>query len=409
VTDSFQPIAAKVSVAQRLYKKILGLKVLQVVVILVSVSIILYILNSVGSIKGLSGTLFVVFTQPIFLSLADVCLTSAIVGLTFELLVKSESEASLREMVNGLLDSQTVAILDGIIHRLFLRQDLQREMLKNEKLEEIILNALKSRFSDGQIGEGIFDGVIRKAIAYDEYWSNYRYEIFLQDITDRAVSEAIRQQFFDVIMRITYDVTLRKTRFVFVCANTQDQFNELLRNPEYEVRWMSPSTGLFPIADERTFEVLQMTVDETELKIVPSKKEDGAYEVVCEGENLSHKVGQKVTVSYTFKVKVFKSGHEISTTVTYPTHDVTIEFNFAKASIDYVEVLDYFVSSRRPSIRYIPNRRDTYKITVELKEWAFPKGGAVFVWMLKGEEDYLRKGVQPARPQGNSVPSPKRR
>jgi len=125
------------------------------------------------------------------------------------------------------------------------------------------------------------------------------------------------------------------------------------------------------------------------LTILPQKEPDGRYEVICTHPSLSEKAGQKVTISYTFKVKAEKTGHAISTTVIYPTFDVTIEFNYAKASIDYVEVLDYFVSARKPAIRYIPDGNNPYKITVQLKEWAFPKGGAVFVWTLKEETQLI--------------------
>lgn len=372
----------------RLYRTIYRLKVRQVVIVLFSVSVILYILSYIGSLQNIPA-IFKIFSNTPFPAIADACLTSAIVGFTFELFVRSEAEEGLRDTIHDLLGEQTVAILDGIPRALLLTKDVQKELIKGSKLDEIILRALQSRLSDDLMGEGIYNGLIRKAIAYEERWSNYRYEIFVEDISDSEVSEQVRKEFFDVIMRITYDTSLRKTRFAFTCAATIEQFNDLMRTPDYEVRWMTPTSNAFPVADERSFQVLQMSVDDIHLPIITDKKSGGRLEVICEDPNLANKIGQKVTVSYTFKVKAERVGHAISTTVIYPTYDVTVEFNFAKASIDYVEVFDYFVSARKPAIRYIPNTENPYKITVQLKEWAFPKGGAIFVWILKEESDYV--------------------
>jgi hypothetical protein len=390
MTDSTPSRPPQMSLTKRLYRAIYNLKIRQVIIILLATSGVLYILDYVGSLPNIPA-FFTIFTRPPFPAFADAFLTSAIVGFTFELLVRSEAEAELRDTLNEILSQQTIAVLEGIPRALMLRKEVQRELIKGSKLEEIILNALQSRLSDDQMGEGIYNGLIRKAITYEERWSNYRYEIFVENITDPNVPEQIRREFFDVIMRITYDTNLRKTRFAFTCAATQDQFNELMRNPDYEVRWMMPPSEVFKVADEMSFQVLQMSVDETPLPIVSDKKPDGRFEIVCEDPSLANKIGQKVTVSYTFKVKAEKVGHAISTTVIYPTYDVTIEFNFAKAAIDYVEVFDYFVSARRPAIRYIPDTENPYKITVQLKEWAFPKGGAIFVWILKEEMDYVRE------------------
>ena len=107
---------------------------------------------------------------------------------------------------------------------------------------------------------------------------------------------------------------------------------------------------------------------------------DGHFEVVCEHPSLATKKNQNVTVSYKFKTRAEQIGHVIHTTVNYPTYDVTIEFTFGNSSIDYVDVIDYFVSSRSPLIRSTPDEKKPSKKSVELKEWVFPKGGVAFVW-----------------------------
>lgn len=382
-----RPSSSKIG---RLYKTIFRLKIRQVIFTLGALAILLYILNYVGSLSNIP-LFWTIFTKSPFPALADACLTSAIVGFTFELFVRSESEASLMDTIKEMLRSQTIAILDGIPGKLMLDKKIQKDVFSKAKLEDIILTALQTSLSDDQMGEGIFNGLIRKAIAYEERWSNYRYEIFIEDIRDEKIPVDIRREYFDAIMQISYNTVLRKTRFIFTCVSTLDQFNEFIRNTDYEVKWLLPPSDVIKYPDETTFQVQNITVDDVPLEIAPDIKQDGRIEIICDKPDLASKIGQNVTISYAFKVKAEKTGKFISTTVIYPTYDVTIEFNFAKASISYVDVLDYFVSARKPSIKYIPNIDNPYKISVQLKEWAFPKGGAVFVWTLKAEEDWIEE------------------
>jgi hypothetical protein len=368
--------------------RIYELKIRQVVIILFSFSALLYLLEFIGNIASVPKV-FTYFSLSPFPALADICLTSAIIGFTFELLVRGESEASMRYTLRQLLQDQTTFLLTNLPKALLLRKDLQKELLKEEKIDEILLTSLQTKFSDDQMAEGLLNGIIRNATEYEEKWSKYRYEIFIEDIIDPEIPAIIREEYFDIIMRISYETKLKKTRFIFTCAKNQDQFNDLLRNPDYEVRWLLPSSYSFKFPNEQCFEVLQFSVDNIPAKIVQKNEIDGRFEISCESPHLDEKIDQNVSINYTFKVKAEKIGHVISTTVTNPTKDVTVEVNFAKASISYVDVLDYFVSARKPAIRYIPNEDKPYKISVELKEWVFPKGGATFIWILKSEQKIL--------------------
>ena len=69
----------------------------------------------------------------------------------------------------------------------------------------------------------------------------------------------------------------------------------------------------------------------------------------------------------------------------YPTNGVSMEIDFAETEIVYMNVLDFFVSKEDPIIRYSPSLQSPHKIEVEVNEWVFPKGGVVFVWVLRPE------------------------
>lgn len=380
-------IFSQLSSIAKLYRRIYKLKVRQVVVILFVASGLLYFFDYLGTFPG-TPHILAIFTRSPFPALADACLTSAIVGFTFEILVRSEAEAGLQDMIRELLKEQTDAILEGI-PGVLLSQEKALRALREPTLEKIVLRALQLRLSDDRMAAGIFDGVVRKAIAYKQRWMNLRHEIIVRDIVDAQVPEQIRKNFFDVIIRVTYYTKLSKTRFVFVCVNTPEQFNELMENPNYEFPWMIPPSDFFEKPGKDVFEVLQVFVDKVQLEVAIQEEKNGRFEIVYEHPSLIGKVGQDVTVNYVVRVKAERIGHLIYTTVVYPTYDVAIEFDFARASIDYVDVIDYFVAAQQPSIRYIPDRENPSKITVQLKDWALPKSGAIFVWSLKEEVECL--------------------
>ena len=73
-----------------------------------------------------------------------------------------------------------------------------------------------------------------------------------------------------------------------------------------------------------------------------------------------------------------------------------MELDFAKTDIHYMNVLDFFVSTEPPTIRYVPSRERPHRIEVELSEWGFPKGGVAFVWVLKREMATALEGKRPS-------------
>lgn len=369
---------------RNLTKIIYNLKLGQAIIILLILAILLYLLNYIGALPNIPPFL-VLFSRPPFPALADASLTSAVVGFAFERLVRNESRAELSDLLNDHLREQREAYLALLPNALLLDVPVQRELIKEDKLDKVIQTALQSKFGD-QMGEEVYHGLLLKATAYTEFRRYYRHEIFVRNITDINVSQGVQQEFFDVLTVIKYETTLQKSQFLFTCVDTQDQFNKLLQSTKYEDVWVSPPSSTLQASGQMAFELLEIFVDNIKLNIV-SQQRNGHFEFVCEDPILEAKRGQNVTVRYKFKAKAEKIGHVIHTTVNYPTYDVTIEFDFGNSSIGYVDVLDYFVSSTSPSISPIPDEKKTSKYSVQLKEWVFPKGGVAFVWSLK--EEYI--------------------
>jgi hypothetical protein len=364
-----------------LFRIISNLKLRNAIFILIILAAFFYFLHFVKDIHPLLS-----FFDTLFLSLADGCLTSAVVGFAFERLVRRESQEELKDLLKHQLEEQRKAYLSSLPHALLLDKNVQQQLVKETKLDEVILTALESKFGD-HMGKAVYHGVLHKATAFKEFRRNYRHEIFVSRVSDPNVPLWVQQEFFDVITQVNYETTLQKDKFLFACVDTQDQFNQLLQSAEYEDIWVSPPNEAL---QSPVFELQEISVDEVKLNMV-SPKRDGHSEVVCEHPSLATKMNRDVTVRYSFKTRAEKIGHVIHITVNYPTYDVTIEFTFGNSSIDWVDVLDYFVSSRTPSIHSIPDEKKPSKYSVRLRDWVFPKGGVAFVWSLKEEDDSLQQ------------------
>ena len=80
-----------------------------------------------------------------------------------------------------------------------------------------------------------------------------------------------------------------------------------------------------------------------------------------------------------------KSGHVYMYTVVCPTRNVTVEFDYALADIGFINVFDFFVSHRSPSIRMSRTADGPRSVEVEINDWVLPKSGVLFGWVLNSE------------------------
>ncbi len=72
-------------------------------------------------------------------------------------------------------------------------------------------------------------------------------------------------------------------------------------------------------------------------------------------------------------------------TVVYPTRTVEFEFDYDGTDVYNINVFDFFVSHRKPSIETPRTASDPRRVQVYLADWVLPKSGVVLTWVLDGE------------------------
>jgi hypothetical protein len=244
-------------------------------------------------------------------------------------------------------------------------------------------------FARQLLATALYDGTLKEILHYTECFSDVKYDVILCN-PDPNEPEEMRKDFFDVTINIRYRTKLKKHRFIFTRVINNDQFNNRISNPDYIFMFRVRETPLLPRDSDKALKILDFKIDDYDMVQKSRINSDGAYEIICENSELINRLDKEVNVFYSVQTKLARFGHVFFSNPIRPTRNATFSFEWAQTDIEMVKVYDFFISVNRPRIYQTPQINPHCAI-VELNGWTFPKGGAVFVWRLKGENNLLNK------------------
>lgn len=320
-------------------------------------------------------------------SLGDACFVAAMVGFAYEWIVRDESEQRLEQVLASLFGRQVTEVSSAVRDTLLTDPKMLSRLLGPEDRKRVIQSALQAELGDDQLGSEIYECSVKRAFNYTERWQNYRCAATLTNVEDPAASDEVKDKYFHCYYDIRYDTRLDARCLAFVCVPTIEQYNEFLADTSCEMVWLFPVPTGENYAAECGFAVSNVRVGPLHLNInrPADKNKDGGVYCLADHAELSKFVGKQVTVQYRIDVRVKKRGHLLTLNFVYPTKRISMEIDVAATDISYITARDFFSSDQRPVIRYLPSADNARKITVEIDEWVFPKGGVDFVWALKSE------------------------
>lgn len=91
-------------------------------------------------------------------------------------------------------------------------------------------------------------------------------------------------------------------------------------------------------------------------------------------------LGKPITVAYTYRAVIPKHGHLLHFDMEAPTRNVSISLDYSDTDIDYINVLDFFVSSHKTRVEHMPPTVPEHSVLVAHDGWVF-RG---VVWRLCG-------------------------
>lgn len=315
-------------------------------------------------------------------AIADACLTTLIIGFAYEWFIRTESEGKLRELFSEQLQDERSIILDEIPRALWTDPSVIETVMDPKRVEQIIQSGLRMRLGDQQLADDIHAGLLRQTFDHETRWENLRYIVTLTTIRDDVPRE-IKDRYYDAYIDVRYETRLKKSQFLFSCIPSE-QYPDAARDAQYDLRARFERSPTIPDIDESVFDVDYCRVGSLSLDLDRETTPDGRCHITCSHTEMAQLVGSVVTVAYRYKLKANRRSHVYTVDINWPTKGVVIEFDYHDTDIRYMNVLTYFVTAQPAVVRSSPPARPR-KQDIEVRDWVFPKGGAVFVWLLNSE------------------------
>jgi hypothetical protein len=317
---------------------------------------------------------------------ADTLFTTGIVVLAFEVFLRRETDARLSKVVRDTVEEELNPLVEHIARTIFSEPSQLLKALNESALHRVMSSALGIMLKDEALATEVNNGLLQAISKYDHRWTDARLSITLTRVQDHE-SPAIRSQYYEAYLSIRCRTILNVTEFPVWCVSSKEIFDDILwGNPDFFYAYLQPPTRAFPTVSDSSFRVERILVGGVPLETCIVKNlDDQRMLITCQGEALENSQEEPVIVEATFKIMVPKRTHSMNLTVPYPSRDVVMAFNYSDTEIRNVDVYDMFVSGQRPDIRRLPTVDRTQSIEVRLRDWAFPKGGVVFVWQLEQE------------------------
>lgn len=316
-------------------------------------------------------------------SLATTSLGLAVISLVFEWIVRNETKQEFDEALTLHFKNQAKELNYQIPKAMLTTREIMRDVLTTDVIDNAILTSLEIRLEDNQFAQEAYDSFLSHLLNHEERRSNYRCNIYMTNAQSGEIPAAKAFKYYEGYIDISYETILLKDTFRFTCVTSMEDYEELLKDPSWELRWLAERTKDY--SHEVAFKVEDVSVNGLKLHI---RKESAQGRQVIIADHLSLQALQEkqVMIHYRFTVKIKKRGHLLMIEVPCPTHNVAVELDYGDTDIGFVNVLDFFATRHKPTVRYIPTRQNCQKIGVEVHDWVFPKGGVVFVWVLRAEK-----------------------
>lgn len=310
----------------------------------------------------------------IALSFATAFATAAIVDLAYNYVVMKEVE----EMVAT---------------HLMLNKDVQGEILKKEKVSEILQVSLENMV--GEKLAGPFKEMI-DTVATDE-------DLFLMESADYVVilknfTEPSLRDFFDIEMISKFNMTLKTNKATFYATDSDKTYEYLVQRSNdpsiYFTYYLPEGCGKILKSDntllDKFLKIPEFSIDSksiTENTVESQYNEDETVTIKIEFDipkDVLTKTGEVVRIRFKLQSLLWKNEHYFFRVVPRAYPGIHMLWDCEKTDIEHVEVCHSFLGTQPEIERLSPDGR---KINVAVNDWVLPNNMIIFIWRLKGEKE----------------------
>ncbi len=330
--------------------------------------------------------------------LGGILVGAGVLGVLVDAYLRREQEAMDELRLRQIMSEQAPAMRDAVLEAFAANHEDLRRVATPELLDQLIANSLAMRLGDEQFASEIYADIRDQAIRAAERWHDASLSIQLSPSPAGEGSGQARTgtsttgELFIVTVRWEYITTPKHAQRRFVCVSDREEYDELVREKDSTSAWrINPDHGI-DASSQAAFELLRFTVDGDERPIRRSARKDSqTYTASIPAEVLAAE--KPVTIAYTYRTLMTRSGHMVFFDVEQPTRDLRIDFDYSDCGIATVSTLDLVPSVRPTRIERSPKELPGQVIRLDFDGWIFPRSGVAFVWTLDSEHPEARRST----------------
>lgn len=303
--------------------------------------------------------------------------TAGILGIGIDYLLGKDDEERADERLRRVLASQAPALRQAVINGFAFDADDLRHVATPDTLDRVMRNSLSLRLGDAEFATEVYDDVRDQAIQSAERWYDADVSISLTMVRDTPKGSV---PLYVATVRWEYTVTPVHAVRRFAVVSDRAEYRELAADPESTSTWFIREEHGLDAADRTSWELAQFSVDGEARTIRRAERRSGQMYTVSIGQDVVA-AKQPVTVSYTYRALVPRRGHLLHLDMEAPTRNVAVQLDYSNTDIQYVNVLDFFVSSHKTRVEHMPPNVPEKSVQVAHDGWVFQRSGVAFVWV----------------------------
>ena len=325
--------------------------------------------------------------------LGGVLVGAGILSIGLDAYLRREQEAIDDQRLRQLFHDQAPAMRDAVLEAFAANHSDLERIATPETLDQLITNSLGLRLRDEQFAGEVYTDIRDQAISAQERWYDASLSIDLSPLPAQpdAVSAGTRAsrrrraaEYFSVTVRWEYTTTPAHAHRRFVCLSDRDEYADLITDNDATSAWyINPASGIDPSAPA-SFELLRFSIDGENRPIRrTTRKNAQIYSASIGAETL--RARKPVTVAYTYRTIMTRSGHLLFFDIEQPTRDLRVSFDYNDCGIASVSTLDLVPSIRPTRIEAAGKNEIERTVRLDIDGWIFPRSGVAFVWTLESE------------------------
>ncbi|MEV0707377.1 hypothetical protein [Nocardia aurea] len=300
---------------------------------------------------------------------------AGILGIGIDFLLRRDDEERAEERLQRALRNQAPALRAAVIDGFAFNAEDLAAVATPDTLDRVMRNSLALRLNDSEFASEIYDDLRDKAIRASERWHDVKVSVHL---TMAAGTRETHAPAYTATMKWEYTFIPKHAVRRFAAVSNRSEYRDLMADPEATSTWyVRPASGI-DAGDRATFEVVQFVVGGDPKTVRRTTSRGGQVYTASIGDE-AVAIGKPVTVSYTSRALIPRHGHLLHLDMDAPTRNIAVELDYTDTDIDYVNVLDFFVSSHKTRIEHTPPNVPERSVSVAHDGWVFQRSGVAFV------------------------------